>query len=158
MFTTYVFTEVSSLNNNRDVGKGALAQNLEITQLSHINDRGKAGGVGFGLVKDTLGHKAPKAVNVEGGAVVLAALQVEVAHADLTEVTRVELIHQDSVVVLTTSITTTSRMAPVLTDTTVTGTHVSSFLSVVVKSGRLFEKTKQIHKVSSENIEKAQRC
>lgn len=55
----------------------------------------------------------------------------------LSEVTRVELIHQDSVVVLTTSVTTTSGMAPVLTDTTVTGTHVSSFLSVVVKSGRL---------------------
>lgn len=87
---------------------------------------------------------------------VLAALQVEVAHADLTEVTRVELIHQDSVVVLTTSVTTTSRMAPVLTDTTVTGTHVSSFLSVVVKSGRLFERTKENNKVSTELIEKAQ--
>lgn len=143
MLSTYVFTEVSSLNNNGDVGQGALAQNLEITQLSHIDDGGKAGRVGFGLVKDTLGHKAPKAVNVKGGAVVLAALQVEVAHAHLTKVTRVELIHQDSVVVLTTSVTTTSRMAPVLTDTTVTGTHVSSFLSVVVKSGRLLERTKQ---------------
>jgi hypothetical protein len=66
-----------------------------------------------------------------------AALQVEVAHADLSEVTRVELIEKDSVVVLATSVTATTRVAPVLADTTVTGTHVSSLLSVVVQPGRL---------------------
>jgi hypothetical protein len=56
----------------------------------------------------------------------------------LSEVTRVELIHQDSVVVLTSGKTTTTRVRPVLTDTTVTGGHVSSLLTVGVQSGRLF--------------------
>ena len=60
----------------------------------------------------------------------------------LSEVTRMVLIHQDSVVVLTTSVTTASGVTSVLTDTTVTSTDVSSLLSVVVKSGRLFENTK----------------
>jgi hypothetical protein len=60
---------------------------------------------------------------------------VESSHSDLSEVTRVELIHQNSVVVLTSGITTTSRMGSVLTNTTVTSTNVSSLLSVVVESG-----------------------
>lgn len=105
-------------------------------QLCDIDDGGKLRS-SFGLVVDTLRHKAPQAVDVYGGAERSSALQVEVAHTDLTEVTRVVLIHQDSVVVLTTSITTTTGMAPVLTDTTVTSTHVSSLLSVVVQPGRL---------------------
>jgi hypothetical protein len=47
------------------------------------------------------------------------------------------LIHVDTVVVLTTSKTTTTRMLSVLANTTVTGRDVSTLLSVVVKSGRL---------------------
>ncbi len=50
----------------------------------------------------------------------------------LTEVTRVILIHQNSVVMLTTSITTTTRVSSVLTDTTVTGSDVTSLLSVAM--------------------------
>lgn len=106
-------------------------------QLSNINDGGKSVGISLALLVNTLGHHTPQAINVDGGAVGHAALKMEVAHADLTEVTRVVLIHEDSVVVLTTSVTTTTRMAPVLADTTVTSAHVSSFLSVVVQSGRL---------------------
>jgi len=59
------------------------------------------------------------------------------SHSDFTEVTRVELIHQYSVMVLTTCITASSRMAPVFTDTTVTSADMSSLLTVVMQSGRL---------------------
>lgn len=48
-----------------------------------------------------------------------------------------ELIHEDSVVVLSTGITTTTRVGSVLADTTVTSRDVTSLLSVVVKSGGL---------------------
>lgn len=58
-----------------------------------------------------------------------------------------ELIHQDSVVVLTSSITTTSGVSSVLADTTVTSANVSSLLSVVVKSGGLNKKTKQVRTI-----------
>merc|ERR1719487_229263 len=130
-----ILAKVSGLNNDRDVRKSTLAQNLEITQLSDINDGSHSAGVRFALVVHTLGHHAPQAVNVDGGAVGGAALQVEVAHADLTEVTRVELIEVDSMVVLATGVTATTRVAPVLADTTVTSAHVASLLSVVVQSG-----------------------
>ena len=61
--------------------------------------------------------------------------QIEVTY--LTEVTRMVLIHQDSVVMLATGITTTTRVSSVLTDTTVTGSDVTSLLSVAVKPGGL---------------------
>ena len=61
---------------------------------------------------------------------------MELAHTDLTEVTRVIFIHQGTVVVLTSSITTTSRVATVLSDTTVSSGDVSSLLPVLVESGR----------------------
>jgi hypothetical protein len=48
-----------------------------------------------------------------------------------------ELIHKNSVVVLTTGITTTSGVSSVLSDTTVTSELVASLLSVVVLGGGL---------------------
>jgi hypothetical protein len=56
----------------------------------------------------------------------LPSLEVERPHADLSEVSRVELVEQDPVVVLTTGITTSSRVCPVLTDTSVTFDEESS--------------------------------
>ena len=61
---------------------------------------------------------------------------VEVAHADFTKITRVIFIHKDAVVVLTTGVTTTSRMLSVLTDTSVTAGNVSTLLTCFVFSGR----------------------
>lgn len=55
----------------------------------------------------------------------------------LSEITRVILIHQNSVMMLTTSITTTTRMGSVFADTTVTRTNVASLLPVVMQSGWL---------------------
>jgi hypothetical protein len=51
---------------------------------------------------------------------------------DLSEVTRVIFIHEDSVVMHTTGITATARVSSVLADTTVTGEHVTSLLTVVM--------------------------
>lgn len=51
---------------------------------------------------------------------------MEVSHTDLTEVTRVVLVHVGTVVVLTTGHTTTTGMLAVLADTTVTGRDVAT--------------------------------
>ena len=61
-------------------------------------------------------------------------------HAYLSEVTGMILVPQSSVMVGTTSKTTTTGVASVLTDTTVTGRDVASLFSVGVKSGRLNHK------------------
>ena len=61
---------------------------------------------------------------------VVVLLLMEVTHTDLSEVTRVILVEHDSVVMLSTSVTATTRVLSVLTDTTVTGTHVSALMSI----------------------------
>jgi len=50
-------------------------------------------------------------------------------HTDFTEVTWMVLIEHNSVVVLTSGVTTTTGMLTMLSDTTVTGGHVSALLS-----------------------------
>ena len=51
----------------------------------------------------------------------------------LSEVTRMVLIHHDSVVVLATGVTASTRMLPVLADTTMPGTHVTALLAVLAQ-------------------------
>jgi hypothetical protein len=58
-----------------------------------------------------------------------------VTHTDLSEVTRVILIEEGAVVVLTSSVTTTSGVLTVLSDTTVTGRDVSSVLARLSQLG-----------------------
>ena len=59
-----------------------------------------------------------------------------VPHTNLTEVTGMVLVDVGPVVVLTTSHTTTTRMLPVLSDTSVTGGDVTAVLAGVGKAGR----------------------
>ncbi len=54
---------------------------------------------------------------------------MELTHTDFTEVTRVIFIHEGTVVMLTSSITATTRMTSVLSNTTVTGRDVTSLLA-----------------------------
>ena len=61
---------------------------------------------------------------------------MELAHTNLSEVTRVKLVHEDAVVMLATCITATTRMLAVLSDTTVTGRDVSALLAVLAIAGR----------------------
>jgi hypothetical protein len=56
----------------------------------------------------------------------VVALLVEVSHTDLSEVTRMVLIHVGSVVMLSTSKTSSTGMLAVLSYTTVTGGNVSA--------------------------------
>lgn len=62
---------------------------------------------------------------------------VEISHTNLTEVTRVVLVHVGSVVVLTTGKTTTTGVLSVLSDTTVTGRDVAAVLAGLGEAGRL---------------------
>lgn len=59
---------------------------LEVTRAGDIND----GKCVFGSVSEgLLGHQREKAIDVDGGLVVLVLLVVEVAHTNLTNVSRV---------------------------------------------------------------------
>jgi hypothetical protein len=56
----------------------------------------------------------------------VVALLVEITHTDLSEVTRMVLVHIRSVVVLSTSKTTTTWMLAMLSYTTVTGGNMTA--------------------------------
>jgi hypothetical protein len=64
---------------------------------------------------------------------------MELAHADLSEVTRVVLVEVDAVVVLSTGITTTTGMLTVLADTAVSHLDVTALLAGMVEAGRHVE-------------------
>ena len=66
---------------------------------------------GAGLFAD----KSPQLVYVDNGAVLGVTEKVEVSQTNLSKVTRMVFVHVDTVVMLTTSKTTTSRMLAVLT-------------------------------------------
>jgi hypothetical protein len=64
---------------------------------------------------------------------------MKLTHTDFTEVTRVILIEEDSVVMLTSSITTSTRVTTVLSDTTVTGRYVTALFPVFRETGWHFK-------------------
>jgi hypothetical protein len=129
--------EVLGLDDHGHLREAALAEHLEVAGLGHVNDGGLAILGLLGLLLGLLRDQRPQALHVHGGAVRAVAQQVEVAHTDLTEVTRVELVHQDTVVVLATGVTATTGVLAVLADTAVAGADVSAFLAVLGKAGRL---------------------
>lgn len=59
----------------------------------------------------------PQLVQIEGRAEVVVAVQMEVAHTQLTEVTGMVLVHVDAMVVHATSVTATTGMLTVLSYT-----------------------------------------
>ena len=104
--------------------------------MSDVNDRGLVLAVSVGK-SHLVTSKSPDLVEVDGGAMKLVSLQVEVSHTNLTEVTRVVFIEVDTVVMLTTGVTATTRVLAVLTDTTVTGRAMTALVTVMMKSSRL---------------------
>lgn len=80
---------------------------------------------GKALVESLLTHL----VEVDDWLPELVLHLVEVTHTDLSEVSRVVLVHVGAVVVLTTGKTATTGMLPVLADTTVSGRDVASQLA-----------------------------
>jgi hypothetical protein len=63
--------------------------------------------------------------------------QVEPPHTNLSEITRMELVHVGTMVMHTTSQTTTTRMLAVLSNATVTGGDVSALLATMVQASWL---------------------
>jgi hypothetical protein len=62
---------------------------------------------------------------------------MEMTHTDFTKVTRMKFIKVNTVMMLTTGFTATTWMFTMLSDTTVTGGDVTTFLSVLLIAGRL---------------------
>lgn len=120
--------EVLGLNNN-GYGDLAVSEKLEISLGDKVNNRSLSISSTLGSLIDTLSSNAEELVEVESGGECAVLQHMEVTHTDLTEVTRVIFIHEDTVVVLSSGVTTTTRMLTVLSDTTVSHLDVAALLA-----------------------------
>ena len=91
---------------------------------------------GLELLESLLRDERPELLDVHSVAVVGVSTEMETSHTNLTEVTRVVLVKVDSVVMLTTGLTTTTGMLSVLAYTTVTVRDVTSSLSGLLMTER----------------------
>lgn len=86
------------------------------------------------MLSSLLRDERPDLVDIDGGGEVAVLSQVEVSHTNLSEISRMVLIHVDSVMVLTTSLTSSTRMLAVLANTAVTHADVSSEASSLLQT------------------------
>ena len=122
-----------SLNHDRLVlGQNTLSKDLKVPELGHVDHRR---GVLVGFCLHVLWDERPELVDVDNGAVKLVAELVEVPHTDFTEIPRVIFVKEDPVVVHASGVSTTSRMLPVLTNTSVTSADVTALLAVLLEAG-----------------------
>ena len=84
-----------------------------------------------------LGDEAPQLVQVDAGLdqVGVVGVDVEVPHSNLSKVSGMVFVKVDSVVMLATSVSTTSRVLPVLANSSVTMGHVASQLPGLLLAG-----------------------
>ena len=135
---THHLGEEASLDDDGDRGEVALAEDLEESRLGHVNDDGLVVVRVLSGGADLRVDESPQLLHVDGGAVGQGRLLVEPAHTDLSEPTRVELVEENAVVVLATSVTATSGVRAVLTDTAMTGRHVTTLLARLQVVGHHF--------------------
>lgn len=109
---------------------------LEETSSGAVNDGGLLV-ISSVLGPCLLGDEAPQLVKVDAGLdqVGVVGVDVEVPHADLAKVSGMVFVKVDSVVMLTSSVSTTSGMLPVLANPSVSVRHVTSQLPGLLLAG-----------------------
>ncbi|GMS99870.1 hypothetical protein PENTCL1PPCAC_22045, partial [Pristionchus entomophagus] len=120
--------EELSLDDNGLLGEKSFTENLEVSIGDAVDDGSLVGDL-LVLLAVVLRDERPDLVDVDRGAVLTIIAEMVVPHTNLQEVSRMVLVEVDSMVVLTSSVTATSRMLAVLTHTTMTVGNVSSKLS-----------------------------
>merc|ERR1711865_530076 len=121
--------EEAGLDDHWLVREGALSEDLEESRLGHVNDWDLAPSLNLLLLvlgASLGGDKSPETVDVDDWAEVHVLGLVEVTHTDLTEVTRVIFVEVNAMVMLTTSVTASTRVLAVLSNTTLTVGHSST--------------------------------
>merc|ERR1719474_169158 len=127
----------TSLHNDRLLGESSLAQHLKVPSSGAINNWGLVCLISiFG--PSLLRNKGPQLVEIDSRLIEVGVVRMdmEVPHTNLSKVTRMVLIEVNSVVVLTSSVSATSGVLPVLSDPTMTVGDMSSQLpGLLLSSG-----------------------
>jgi hypothetical protein len=121
------------LDNYRLLWQLTFSQNLEVTVLSNVNNRGTSG-ILCCSEASFLADEAPELIQVYDRAEILIFAQVEVTHTNLSEETRMVFVHHNTVVMLSTGVTTATWMLAVLANTAMASTDVASLLSMLSES------------------------
>lgn len=113
------------------MGQSTFTENLGVASSNAVNN-GDVLGVGSIVLAGLFADQSPQLVDVDSGAELVGVQLAEVAHTILSKVSGMETVEQGAVMVQTTSVTATTWMLAVLTDTTVTGRDVSAFFSILL--------------------------
>merc|ERR1719288_25620 len=121
--------EETGLHDDWLLGESSLSKNLEIPCSGAVNNR-CLGSLTSVLHPGLFRDKGPQFINIDAGLVEVGVVgvDVEIPHTNLSKVSGMVFVKVDSVVMLATSVSTTSRMLPVLSNSSVTVGHVSSQL------------------------------
>ena len=129
--------EELSLHNDSLLRQTALAENLEEARLGDIDHWHDTLGGNLGLGELLAGagwDQSPEAIEVHSRAMVRVLGLVEVTHTDFTEEARVVFVEIDTVVMLATRVTATTRVLTVLADTTFTVGHIATGLPSLLQA------------------------
>ena len=93
------------------------AEDLESSGSGDIDDRSLGLGTRLAGIVNGRRQQCPKSVYIDHRAKPNVSFHVELAHANLSEITRMKLVKQNTVVMLASCITSASRMTAVLANT-----------------------------------------
>ena len=107
--------------NNRGLimgttGEGVPPENFRVAEWGDTGQVGRVIITRCGKILDVIEAEGPEAVGADGGVVELLAGMVEVAHADLTEVPRMVVVVEHTVVVHAFGAIAASEVPPILLD------------------------------------------
>jgi len=132
-----LLAEKLGLNDEWLLGKSTLAQNFGVARSIGVDDGNLVlSSIGLcilfsGFFRD----EGPDAVQVDDRAVELLVGFVEISHPDLAEVARVPLVEQNTVMMQTTGVTTTTGMLSVLANSTMASGNVPTLVTILLQSG-----------------------
>ena len=118
------------LDNDWNLWQLTLTQNNTVTVSQGVDDCGSRGSRRLEVFLSLLLlNQRPQPLDIDLWLPEVVSLLMKVSHTNLTEITRVVLVHVGSVVLQTTGLTTTTGVLSVLTDSTLTGCIVSIMCS-----------------------------
>ena len=123
-----MLAEELRLDNDWHVRQTTSSQDLLITRLGDVDHRG-LGLVGQEVGAGVVGDQSPDLVEVDGLAVFAVAVESEDANTAFSVVSRMELEHVNTAVVLTTAVSATANVLAVFADSSATVGDVSAQLS-----------------------------
>ena len=131
--------DILGLEDEWVLWEGSVSEDLEVSVLGDVDDWDRGSGwASPGSEADGGWDQRPDLVEGDGWAVIVVLQQVVLSHSELSEVSRMVLVEVDSVVMLSSSITATSGMLSMLSNTSMSGGNVSSLFAVLSESGGHF--------------------